>query len=215
MVAAVPEVAGSGLVSGLLAKLSRGAADVPAEVVVATGAVDEVRSVVSRALRSGVALSFTYQAPDAAPTTRTVDPVQVLITNGQWYLQGWCHMREAMRTFHLDRLSDPQLTDIPSTHQGDNVPEPFIGGADDGDVAVSLPAHLLPLLSGFSPESETAGQNAIARVRFADPRGIKRLAGRFGGRMEVLSPAVARTATREWAAAGLALYHRPDGEVAG
>ena len=214
MVAAVPDVAGSGLVAGLLAKLSRGAADVPAEVVVATGAVDEVRAVVSRALREGVALSFTYQAPDAAPTTRTVDPVQVLITNGQWYLQGWCHLREAMRTFHLDRLSEPHLTDIVITHQGDHVPEPFIGGAEDGDVAVRLPAQLLPLLSGFTPETGTAGEEAVARVRLADPRGIKRLAGRFGGRMEVISPAIARAATREWAAAGLALYHRPGGEVA-
>ena len=215
MVAAVPEVAGSGLVAGLLAKLSRGAADVPAEVVVATGAVDEVREVVSRGLHDGVAVSFTYQAPDAAPTTRTVDPVQILITNGQWYLQGWCHLRQAMRTFHLDRVSEPRLTDIPSTHQGDHVPEPFIGGAEDGDVEVRLPVQLLPLLGGFSPESEADGETAIARVRLADPRAIKRLAGRFGGRMEVIAPAIARTAAREWAAAGLALYHRPDDAPAG
>src|SRR5690606_19977570 len=95
MVAAVPAVSDSGLVAGLLAKLSRAAADAPADVVIAPSAVDEVRDAVAAALRQGVAVSFRYQAPDAAPTTRTVDPVQVLITNGQWYLQGWCHMRRA------------------------------------------------------------------------------------------------------------------------
>ncbi|WP_243225730.1 YafY family protein [Microbacterium sp. CIAB417] len=216
MVAAVPEVAGSGLVSGLIAKLSRGAADAPAAVVVATDAVDEVREVVSRALRDGVAVSFTYQAPDADATIRTVDPVQVLITNGQWYLQGWCHTREAMRTFHLDRVSAPRLTDIVSTHQDDAAPEPFVGGTGaDGNVTVRVPTALLPLLAGFQADEPASGDVALARIRLADPRGIRRLAGRFGGRMEVLSPVVARTATREWAAAGLALYHRPDDDVAG
>lgn len=215
MVAAVPEVAGSGLVSGLIAKLSRGAADAPAAVVVATDAVDEVREAVSRALREGVAVSFTYQAPDAEPTTRTVDPVQVMITNGQWYLQGWCHLREAMRTFHLDRVSEPRLTDIAITHQGESVPDLFTDGVADGNVSVRLPAQLLPLLSAFVADSEAAGDDVVAHVRLSDPRGIKRLAGRFGGRMRVLTPAVARTATREWAAAGLALYHQPDDAVVG
>src|SRR5690606_33852449 len=105
MVAAVPVVSDSGLVAGLLAKLARASRDVPADVVIAPGAVDEVRNAVAAALRAGVAVSFRYQAPDAEPTRRTVDPVQVLITNGQWYLQGWCHLRQAMRTFHLDRVS--------------------------------------------------------------------------------------------------------------
>ncbi|GAB3599124.1 helix-turn-helix transcriptional regulator [Microbacterium tumbae] len=219
LVAAVPQVADSGLVAGLIAKLARGAADAPADLVIATGAVDEVREVVSTAVNSGVAVSFTYQAPDAAATTRTVDPVQILITNGQWYLQGWCHLREAMRTFHLDRVSEVRLTDILSTHQGDSVPDAFgaPSGAEaaEGEVVVRVPARLLPLLSGFVPGAERDGDLATATLRLADPRGIKRLAGRFGGRMEVTSPEIARGSAREWAAAGLALYHQPADGIAG
>ncbi len=217
MVAAVPAVSDSGLVTGLISKLSRGAADAPAEVVVAPSAVDEVRQVVSRALQEGVAVSFTYQAPDASPTTRTVDPVQVLITNAQWYLQGWCHMRRAMRTFHLDRVSDPRLTDIPSTHAGDQVPEPFAPSAEEGEVVVRVPARMAPLLDTFlSTETlGTADGMVTARLHLADPRGIKRYAARLGGVLEVREPAVARTATREWAEAGLALYRHPDGRDAG
>ncbi|WP_144877612.1 YafY family protein [Microbacterium sp. 1.5R] len=217
MVAAVPAVSDSGLVSGLISKLSRGAADAPAEVVVAPSAVDEVRRVVSQGVRDGVAVSFTYQAPDAAPTTRTVDPVQVLITNAQWYLQGWCHMRKAMRTFHLDRVSDARLTDIPITHAGDHVPEAFAAAADEGEVKVRIPERIAPLLRGFltGDEIETVDGVVTARLHLADPRGVKRLAARFGGVMEIVEPAVARTAAREWAAAGLALYHHPDRSHAG
>ncbi|MFS0912644.1 helix-turn-helix transcriptional regulator [Microbacterium sp. 179-I 3D2 NHS] len=215
MVAAVPAVSDSGLVAGLIGKLSRGAADAPAEVVVAPGAVDEVREAVARGLQDGVAISFTYQAPDAAPTTRTVDPVQILITNGQWYLQGWCHMREAMRTFHLDRVSEPKLTGIAITHGGDQVPEAFVGLDDEREVTVRVSERFAPLLHGFvSAETlEALDGSVTAHLHLADPRGIKRLAARFGGAMEVLEPGVARSATREWAVAGLALYHRPDPQV--
>ncbi|GAT73118.1 helix-turn-helix transcriptional regulator [Microbacterium hydrocarbonoxydans] len=211
MVAAVPAVSDSGLVAGLISKLSRGAADAPAEVVVAPSAVDEVREVVARGVQEGVAVSFTYQAPDAEPTTRTVDPVQILITNAQWYLQGWCHLRQAMRTFHLDRVSAPQLTDIPITHRGDQVPEAFSTIADDCEVGVRVPERLAPLLGAFlSPDDVSTADGVVtARLHMADPRGIKRIAARFGGALEVLEPSVARAATREWAAAGLALYRSP------
>ncbi|WP_454113152.1 helix-turn-helix transcriptional regulator [Microbacterium maritypicum] len=215
MVAAVPAVSDSGLVAGLISKLSRGAADAPADVVVAPSAVDEVREAVARGLHEGVAIAFTYQAPDAAPTTRTVDPMQILITNGQWYLQGWCHLRKAMRTFHLDRVSAPTLTEIPITHSGDQVPEAFVGLDEEREVTVRVAERLAPLLSGFVPTGATeAVDGAVTtRLHLADPRGIKRLAARFGGAMEVLEPGVARAATREWAAAGLALYRQPEAKV--
>ncbi|MBO0978990.1 YafY family protein [Microbacterium sp. SD291] len=211
MVAAVPAVSDSGLVAGLISKLSRGAADAPADVVVAPSAVDEVREVVARGVQQGVAVSFTYQAPDAEPTTRTVDPVQILITNAQWYLQGWCHLRQAMRTFHLDRVSAPQLTEIPITHAGDHVPEAFSAIQEDREVSVRLPARLAPLLGAFlsADNVETVDDVVTARLHLADPRSIKRIAARFGGALEVIDPAVARSATREWAGAGLALYQSP------
>ncbi|MBT2485882.1 MULTISPECIES: YafY family protein [unclassified Microbacterium] len=214
MVAAVPAVSDSGLVAGLISKLSRGAADAPADVVIAPSAVDAVREVVARGVQNGVAVSFTYQAPDAAPTTRTVDPMQILITNGQWYLQGWCHMRRAMRTFHLDRVSEPTLTDIPITHAGDQVPEAFAGLEDEREVTVRVSERFAPLLSGFLPAEtlEAVDGTVTAHLHLADPRGIKRLAARFGGAMEVVEPGLARIATREWAASGLDLYRHPDTE---
>ncbi|MGO1507242.1 MAG: helix-turn-helix transcriptional regulator [Microbacteriaceae bacterium] len=211
MVAAVPAVSDSGLVAGLLAKLSRAAAEAPADVVIAPSAVDEVRDAVAAALRQGVAVSFRYQAPDAVPTTRTVDPVQVLITNGQWYLQGWCHLRLAMRTFHLDRVSEPELTDIPITHADAPVPEGFGTASVDTEVTVRLPRRLVPLLGDYARPENTRddGSDALVSIRLSDPRGIKRVAGRFGGALEVHEPAAARSATREWAADGLALYEHP------
>ncbi|MFT4258737.1 helix-turn-helix transcriptional regulator [Microbacterium sp.] len=217
MVAAVPAVSDTGLVQGLIAKLARGAADAPADVVIAPDAVDEVRAVVARGVQDGVAVSFTYQAPDAEPTTRTVDPVQILITNGQWYLQGWCHLRRAMRTFHLDRVSDPHLSEIPIAHRTESIPEAFSMSSVEDEVVVRVPERLEPLLSALftAAEVEAADGTVTARLRLADPRGIKRIAGRFGGALEVVFPAAARRATHDWAAAGLAMYETPSSGAAG
>ena len=203
----IPGVGDTELFAGLLAKLSRGSAATPADVIVASEPVDEVRSAVADALRRRVAVSFTYKAPDAAPTTRTVDPVKVQIANGQWYLQGWCHLRLAMRTFHLDRVSDMRLTDIATSHGGEPVPDWFEEG-DDVVVRVRFPESVAPLLGEYLDRAavETADGVSTATMRVADELSLRRLATRRGGVLEIIEPEGARLAAAEWAAAGLAQY---------
>ncbi|MGW9111894.1 helix-turn-helix transcriptional regulator [Microbacterium sp. NPDC055683] len=206
---AIPGVAESEVYAGLVEKLARGASAAPADVVVASGPVDEVRTLVSRAIGEGVALSFTYRAPDAEPTTRTVDPVSVLITDGQWYLQGWCHLRRAMRTFHLDRVGDVRLTGIPIAHgPGADEPQPFGEAEGDHVVAVRYRQEHAPLLGDYlrTAEIERADGVETARIRLADPLSLRRLATRLGGRLEIVGPASARQAARRWADDALALY---------
>ncbi|MFT4282467.1 helix-turn-helix transcriptional regulator [Microbacterium sp.] len=209
LAASLPGVGDSGVVQGLLAKLARGASGVPAEVIVAPEAVDDVRVTVADAVRAGVAVTFTYKAPDSPVTTRTVDPVKVHIASGQWYLQGWCHLREAMRTFHLDRVSDVRLSDIPISHGGERVPELFEPSDTDAVVDLRVRAATLPLLAEYLDASSVTGEGDIrsAQIRVADERSLKRVATRHGGEVEVRSPEEARRAVAAWAEAGLAQYH--------
>ncbi|MCR2814721.1 helix-turn-helix transcriptional regulator [Microbacterium jiangjiandongii] len=208
LAATLPGVGDSGTVQNLIVKLARGAASAPAEVIVAPGPVDDVRVTVAEALRRGVAVSFTYQAPDAAPTTRTVDPAKVHIADGQWYLQGWCHMREGMRTFHLERVSEVALTEIPVSHSGEPVPQLFEPGAGDVLARVRYPRQIAPLLGEYLSGAQiaAAGELATATMRVADEQSLKRVATRLGGDVEVLAPVGARRAAAAWAAAGLAQY---------
>ncbi|MCR2792593.1 WYL domain-containing protein [Microbacterium sp. zg.Y625] len=208
LAATLPGVGDSGTVQNLIVKLARGAASAPAEVIVAPGPVDDVRVTVAEALRRGVAVSFTYQAPDAAPTTRTVDPAKVHIADGQWYLQGWCHMRQGMRTFHLERVSEVALTEIPVSHSGEPVPQLFEPGAGDVLARVRYPRQIAPLLGEYLSGAQiaAAGELATATMRVADEQSLKRVATRLGGDVEVLAPVGARRAAAAWAAAGLAQY---------
>ena len=204
----VPGVGDSEIFSGLLSKLSRGASAAPADVIVAPGPVDEVRVAVSDAVRRGMAVAFRYQAPDAPATTRTVDPVTVRIADGQWYLQGWCHMREAMRTFHLERVSDITITQIAVGRHGDDVPELFASTTGDTGAIIRFPSQLAPLLGETwrDAEPQPVRPKTTARMRIADPAALKRIAARRGGDVEILEPSGARRSAAEWAAAGLANY---------
>lgn len=204
----LPGVADSGVIAGLLAKLARGASSTPADVIVAPGPVDDARVTVDQALRRRVAISFTYRAPDARPTVRTVDPVKVHIASGQWYLQGWCHLREAMRTFHLDRVSDIALTDIPIEHAEEPVPALFGPGENDIVVHIRFPDAVAPLLGDYLDRAETtsSGGTSVATMHIADEHSLKRLAARRGGEVEILDPVAAREAAAAWAEAGLAQY---------
>lgn len=209
----LPGVGDSPLVTELLAKLARGAATAPADVIVAPGPVDGVRDVVADALRRGVAVSFTYRAPDAAATTRTVDPVKVHIASGQWYLQGWCHLREAVRTFHLERVSDVVLTDIPVAHGGEPVPALFEPGENDSVARVRYDPAVAPLLGVYLERAvvDESGDKPVATVRVADEHSLKRLAARRGGQVEILEPLAARRAAAAWAHAGLTQYRDAHG----
>lgn len=209
MAAGLPGVGDSGVVQGLLAKLARGASGTPADVIVAPSEVDDVRVTVADALRRQVAVSFAYRAPDREPTTRTVDPVKVHIAGGQWYLQGWCHLRQAMRTFHLERVADVRLTDIASTHGGAEVPELFEATETDAVVEVRFRTEVAPLLTELIDTASVTDLGAgwqRGSIRVADARGVKRMVARWGGAVEVLAPASAREAVRVWAESGLAQY---------
>ncbi len=204
----IPGVGDTDLFAGLLAKLARGASSAPAEMILASAPVDEARNAVSEALRERVAVSFTYKAPDAPATTRTVDPVKVHIATGQWYLQGWCHLRQAMRTFHLDRVSDLRLTDIPITHAGDAVNGWFESVDTDIVARVRFPDAVTSLLGDYLDRAEVETSNGVstATMHVADEVSLRRLAARRGGELEILAPEGARHAAAEWAAAGLAQY---------
>lgn len=205
---AVPAVARQGIVAGLIAKLSRGAADAPAELVLAPDPVDEVRATVSDALDRGVAVEFTYTRPDGEPTTRTVDPIRILAIDGQWYLRGWCHLREATRTFHLDRVSDLVVTDVPAGDHDDAETALLSGPGGEVAVRIRFHNHVGPLLGQYLDHAEvTAGdEESTATVFVADARSLKRLAARRGGAVVIESPPQAREAAVSWAAAGLAQY---------
>ena len=45
-----------------------------------------------------------YSRADGDESAREVDPYGVVALYGRWYMHGWCHLRQARRTFRVDRI---------------------------------------------------------------------------------------------------------------
>lgn len=52
---------------------------------------------------------ITYQAKGGEQTERALDCYGVLYLRGQWYAIGYCHLRQAIRMFRLDRILGVEL----------------------------------------------------------------------------------------------------------
>ena len=139
-----------------------------------------------------MAVSFTYKAPDAAPDDAHGRPgARCRSPTAQWYLQGWCHLRQAMRTFHLDRVSDLRRHRHPDrARRGPGA------GWFDRATADDRRTHPVPRADRRRSSGdyldraavETAEACSIATMRVADEHSLRRLAARRGGAWRSSSP---------------------------
>lgn len=204
----LPSASRTDVIGGLIAKLARGAADAPGQLALAADPVDEVRATVADALDRGLAVAFTYRSIDGEVTTRTVDPIRLLVSESQWYLRAWCHLRRDIRTFHLERVSDLVVTDTPAGEHEDHETTLLPGRGGDVGVRIAFPTSTAPLLGHYLENADVsaAGDSSTAVVYVADPRALTRLAARRGGEVELVDPPVAREAVSEWVQSALAQY---------
>lgn len=75
---------------------------------------------IKSALQDSRLLAFAYIAHHGNKTTRTVEPYQLVLKGGHWYLQGYCRRRKDYRLFRVSRMSDLQIREevfIPRDYQ--------------------------------------------------------------------------------------------------
>lgn len=84
-----------------------------------------IRSALEEAMAEQRVARIRYSAKDGAMTTRDVEPVLFASTNGQWYLVGWCRLRNAMRWFTVSRIERASITAMACTgHTVEEVGQP-------------------------------------------------------------------------------------------
>jgi len=62
------------------------------------------------AIRTEKRIRFAYHSHDSTASHREIEPYAVMHTDGRWYLIGYCLLRNALRTFRLDRVSSLEIT---------------------------------------------------------------------------------------------------------
>ncbi len=69
-----------------------------------------IRSALEQAMSEQRVIRIRYTSKDGSTTIRDVEPVLFASTNGQWYLVGWCRLRDAMRWFIVSRIDRASVT---------------------------------------------------------------------------------------------------------
>jgi predicted DNA-binding transcriptional regulator YafY len=66
---------------------------------------------VCTAVRTRHCVAFAYQSHDRRATRREVEPHGIVHMDGRWYVVGRCRLREALRTFRLDRITNLEVSE--------------------------------------------------------------------------------------------------------
>jgi proteasome accessory factor C len=207
-----PTIAAVADFASLRAKLARGAAEAPAEPIVASGAAGAPNFAALReAIGASRRVAFDYRNADGSTGRREVDPIRLESTDAELYLRGWCYLRADLRTFRLDRISGLERLETPSTHDVGDLDGSGIGfeaGPEHGLVTIECDASAVPLLSGFRPSAprRVAGTSLVrVDVAIGSDAALWRILAEAPGAV-VTAPDSARTTVLAWARDALSRY---------
>jgi proteasome accessory factor C len=178
-----------------------------------TGAAAAVRA----AVRDGRAVTLEYYtASRDSLTSRTVDPIRVVLIGDNSYLEAWCRSAEAVRMFRFDRIVAAESLDDPSAP-----PSPAVqAGTDtslfDPDTAdPSLPTATLLIdrsaswMFDYYPlrvVNELPDGACEAVMTYASPEWMARFLLGFGSAVRVLAPQQLAQRVQDSAGEALRVY---------
>ncbi len=77
------------------------------------GYIEDVLKPILEAFGRSCDLQMGYYHPERNETEhRQVSPIRLFFTDGGWYVKGFCHVRQAKRTFRLDRIVSLTCLDV-------------------------------------------------------------------------------------------------------
>lgn len=160
-----------------------------------------------RATREHRSVEMTYQSNQIPhPTQRGMDPYALVHRWGWWYVVGFCHLRQEIRTFRVDRIFEIALLDKTFTPPSDFNLQEYLKQelANQPKIMARLrfDASSTELLAGNQSYWETVEPQAdgSVEVTFAAPAlewaASTTLA--YGPAVKVLEPPALRVMVMEW-----------------
>ncbi|MCF8530544.1 MAG: WYL domain-containing protein [Candidatus Nanopelagicales bacterium] len=191
IVAEVPGTDISDEIQGLIAKLERAAGDsMPrgsSVVDISAEPPEDTVTLLNDAFSQGVKIRFDYFSGSEHVSNRVVSPIRTYSVDDFHYLEAYCELAEAVRSFRLDRIRNAYLTsetrrmDLPTLSQG-GTSEQMTPRA-----LIRLTEQTLWLVDepGIEPHSEDP---FLVRVPFLSEEWLIRWILGFGGAAVVLEP---------------------------
>nr|WSZ95179.1 WYL domain-containing protein [Streptomyces sp. NBC_00857] len=167
---------------------------------------------VDRAISERRRLWLRYYSPARDELTeREVDPIR-LFAVGHTYMEAWCRLSEARRTFRLDRVAEIKLLDAPAAPPELELRDLSEGlvqpSAEDPEVVVEVGPGGRWVAEYYPHDSAVELPDGGLRItlRTSVPTSLRRLALRLGGDGRIVSPPDLAKSARLAAGDALAAY---------
>lgn len=114
----------------------------------------------TRALDEKKRLYIVYQSTSKEELTeRKVDPWAVFVSQGRWYLSGWCHLVQDSRIFRVDRIRSAQIldesADVPDDLDASKLEARYVKGPDSINVILDLAPQAAFWVTRYYPLEST------------------------------------------------------------
>lgn len=83
----------------------------------------DIFNLIKRAIFNRCVISFSYFARERNYSNRTVEPIKLIFKNKDWYLYGFCLLRNDFRFFKLTRIKDLEISSDTFVREVKNIPE--------------------------------------------------------------------------------------------
>ena len=169
------------------------------------------------ARRRQVAMHYHDRARDQH-SERTVSPQRLVHYRDVWYLDAWCHSRNGLRTFSLDRISHARVVEEPARDVGEAQLDAelassygIFSGAPQATADLVFSARAARWVRSETWHRDQQGEDLDdgryrLQVPYGQPTELLRDILRFGADVEVRGPQALRAALREELAATLHQY---------
>lgn len=150
--------------------------------------------ILREALSSRTTVSIHYYTPNTdALSERRVDPLGVSLADGHWYLRGWCHLRQDLRSFRVDRIEECIDTGEPHGRDPEAGEAVVIAPAESDestDVVLSIPRSDLWQVEAYpSREVREDGDRCIVTYAIRSPLVLGQMLLRLGAETHVVNVA--------------------------
>lgn len=177
---------------------------------------------ITKAIRDGEQLRLRYLSLQRDEVSeRDVDPLRLFSLDNTWYFEAYCHSKEGLRNFRLDRVEslEPNGRPVSGTVTAPDAFPARLYTPSDDDVLVVL--QLTRQGAGLADDyyAERTAQlldgGLLAEVRFGSAEWLPMFVSQHGGSVRILTPGALRQATRAWINEALSGYDSSSAGQAG
>jgi predicted DNA-binding transcriptional regulator YafY len=150
--------------------------------------------------------------------SREISPQRLVYYRDNWYLDAWCHLRTALRTFSVDVINDAVVLSKRAREIKDETLDETLGagfGIFSGKKTQTAVLRFSPMRARWvSREKWHNAQDGhyeldgayLLKVPYSDPRELAMDILKYGADVEVLAPAALRDIIREQLTSAVAHY---------